>query len=47
MFVSCRPFVAITTLPTGLVGVEVITVSWLGQLTGQKHKYTSWDDGGK
>ena len=23
MFLSCRPFVAITTLSTGLVGVEV------------------------
>ena len=33
MFLSCRPFVAITTLSTGLVGVEVTSVSWLGQLT--------------
>ena len=33
MFMSCRPFVVITTLSTGLVGVEVISVSWLGQLT--------------
>ena len=33
MLLSCRPFVAITTLSTGLVGVEVISVSWLGQLT--------------
>ena len=33
MFLSCRPFVAITTLSTGLVGVEVSSVSWLGQLT--------------
>ena len=33
MFLSCRPFVAITTLTTGLVGVEVTSVSWLGQLT--------------
>ena len=32
MFLSCRPFVAIT-LSTGLVGVEVTSVSWLGQLT--------------
>ena len=31
MFLSCRPFVAITTLSTGLVGVEVTSVSWLGQ----------------
>ena len=33
MFLSCRPFVVITTLSTGLVGVEVTFVSWLGQLT--------------
>ena len=33
MFLSCRSFVAITTLSTGLVGVEVTSVSWLGQLT--------------
>ena len=33
MFLSCRPFVAITTLSTGLVGVEVTSVSWLEQLT--------------
>ena len=33
MFLSCRSFVAITTLATGLVGVEVTSVSWLGQLT--------------
>ena len=33
MFLSCKPFVAITTLSTGLVGVEVTSVSWLGQLT--------------
>ena len=32
MFLSCRPFVVIT-LSTGLVGVEVTYVSWLGQLT--------------
>ena len=30
MFLSCRPFVVIT-LSTGLVGVEVTSVSWLGQ----------------
>ena len=30
LFVSCRPFVVITTLSTGLVGVEVTSVSWLG-----------------
>ena len=27
VFLSCRPFVAITTLSTGLVGVEVTSVS--------------------
>ena len=33
MFLSCRSFVVITTLSTGLVGVEVTSVSCLGQLT--------------
>ena len=33
MFLSCRPFIVITTLSTGLVGVEVSFVSWLGMLT--------------
>ena len=33
LFLSCRPFVVITTLSTGLVGVEVNSVSWLGQET--------------
>ena len=33
VLLSCRPFVAITTLSTGIVGVEVTSVSWLGQLT--------------
>ena len=33
MFLSCRPLVAITKLSTGLLGVEVTSVSWLGQLT--------------
>ena len=32
-FLSCRPFVVNTTFSTGLVGVEVTSVSWLGQLT--------------
>ena len=32
LFLSCRPFVVIT-LSTGLVSVEVTSVSWLGQLT--------------
>ena len=27
VFLSCKPFVAITTLSTGLVGVEVTSVS--------------------
>jgi hypothetical protein len=31
-FLSCRPFVVIT-FSTGLVDVEVTSVSWLGQLT--------------
>ena len=33
VFLSCRPFVVITTFSTGLVGVEVTFESWLGQLT--------------
>ena len=33
VFLSCRPFVAITTLSTGFVVVEVTSVSWLEQLT--------------
>ena len=33
LFLSCRPFVVITTFSTGLVGVEVTSVSWFGQLT--------------
>ena len=33
VFLSCRPFVVNTTFSTGLVGVEVCSVSWLGQLT--------------
>ena len=33
MFLYCSPFVVITTLSTGLVGVEVTSVSWLEQLT--------------
>ena len=32
MFLSCRPFVVNTPFSTCLVGVEVISVSWLGQL---------------
>ena len=31
MFLSCRPFN--TTFSTGLMGVEVTSASWLGQLT--------------
>jgi len=38
MFLSCRPFVAITTLSTGLVGVEVTSVSWLGTTVENKGK---------
>ena len=37
MFLSCRPFVVITTLSTGLVGIEVTSVFWLGQLTVQQN----------
>ena len=33
MFLSCSSFVVITTFSTGLVGVEVTSVSWLGQET--------------
>ena len=33
LFLSCRPFAVITTFSTGLVDVEVNSVSWLGQLT--------------
>ena len=41
MFLYCRPFVVNTTFSTGLVGIEVTSVSWLGQLT------VGWDDSGK
>ena len=43
MFLSCKPFVVVTTLSTGLVGVEVNN----DRPTGQKHTYIRWDDGGK
>ena len=33
VFLSCRPIVVNTTFSTGLVGVGVSSVSWLGQLT--------------
>ena len=33
VYFSCRPFVVNTTFSAGLVGVEVCSVSWLGQLT--------------
>ena len=33
VFLSCRPFVVNTSFTTGLVGVEVSSVSWLGQVT--------------
>ena len=32
VFLSCRPFVVNRTFSTGLVGVDVSSVSWLGQL---------------
>jgi hypothetical protein len=32
-FLSSRPLVVNATFSTGLVGVEVSSVSWLGQLT--------------
>ena len=35
LFLSCKPFVVITTFSTGLVGVEVTSVSWVGQLTAK------------
>jgi len=33
LFLSCRPFVVNTTFSTGLVDVEVTSVSCLGQFT--------------
>ena len=33
MFLFCRPFVVNTTFLTGLVEVEVTSVSWIGQFT--------------
>ena len=33
VFLSCRTFVVNTTFSTGLVGIEVSSVSWLGLLT--------------
>ena len=33
VFLSCMPFVVNTTFSTGLVCIEVSSVSWLGQLT--------------
>ena len=41
VFLSCRPFVVNKTFSTGLVGIEVSSASWLGQLTVDK------DDGEK
>ena len=32
VFISCRPFIVITIFSTGLVSVEVFSISWLGQL---------------
>ena len=37
MFLSCRPFVVITTLSTGLVGVEVTSVSWAVDIWSLNH----------
>ena len=47
MFLYCRPFVVITTLSTGLVGVEVTIVMTTKGLQDRNITYTSWDDGGK
>ena len=33
VFLSCGPFVVNMTFSTGIVGVQVSSVSWLGQLT--------------
>ena len=45
VFLSCRPFVVNTTFSTGLVGAEVYSVSWLGQLTDTGKKNTQMLDG--
>ena len=45
MFLSCRPFVVVTTLSTGLVAVEVTSVSWLGQLKGLQDRNINMLDG--
>ena len=45
LFLSCRPFVVITTFSTGLVGVENVCNN--ERPTGQKHTYIRWDVGGK
>ena len=56
MFLSCRPFVAITALSTGLVGVEVTSIhtrpvdnviATKGLQDRNIYIYNSWDDGGK
>jgi len=33
VFLSCKPFVFNTTFSTGLVGVEVFSVSWFSTIT--------------
>ena len=38
MFLSCRPFVVITKFSTGLVRVEVTSVSWI-RAVEQKHTH--------
>ena len=42
-FLSCRPFVVIT-FSTGLVGVEVTSVSWLGQLAVGSWSFDFWEN---
>ena len=46
-FLSCRPFVVNTTFLTGLVDVEVSSVSCPERPTGKKHTTVGWDDCGK
>ena len=52
MFLSCRPFVVITTFQQVLWVLKTLLSPGLGSCynnerpTGQKHKYTKWDEGG-
>ena len=45
-FLSCKPFVVNTTFSTGVVGVKVTSVSWLGQLAvaveGPESEISDW-----